>query len=60
MPRCLGPRALFKRANKKHPRIKHPIEVKDLAQPYGRGFWLEAPRPTKIVLPVAIVSWVVE
>lgn len=39
---------------KNEPSTKHPMDVKERAQPYGRGLWLEAPRPTKMVLPVCM------
>ena len=58
VPRFLGPRIALRRANRKHPRAKHPIEVRDRAQPYAREFWFDAPRPTKMVFPSTTMSYV--
>ena len=51
--RC-GPKKRDKREKKKEPRTKQTIDISDLAQPYGLRFCPDAPRPTKIVLPVSL------
>ena len=52
MPRRRGPRRRQKREKNNAPKTKQAMEVSDFAQPYGlEMFRVEAPRPTKMVLP---------
>ena len=58
VPRRSGPEYSARREKKKQPMQKQAMEVRDLAQPYGFEVVLEVegPRPTKIVLPVCMLT----
>ena len=53
-PRPRGPTILLSREKTYEPNTKHPMDVRERAQPYGHGLWFEVPRPTKMVLPVCM------
>lgn len=53
-PRLRRPSILLSREKTYDPNTKHPMDVRERAQPYRRGLWFEAPRPTKTVFPVCM------